>query len=129
MADPERLRQVFVNLIINAINAMSYGGSLIISSGFISGERFTTRVDPTATKSQPAYIEIKIKDTGQGIPDDALDKIFEPFHTSSKHKQGIGLGLPISRKFVEQHGGTISVTSDAGKGTAFVIELPLSQSQ
>ncbi len=112
-ADSERLRQVFINLIINVMNAMSDGGSLLVSMAAID----------SAGKESPAYIEIRISDTGTGIPQDALGNIFEPFHTT--HSGGMGLGLAISRRIVERHGGNIVAESALEQGTTFIVRLPL----
>ena len=112
-ADPERLRQVFVNLIINAIKAMPGGGSLIISEDSINGD----------APNRPSYLEIKVKDTGVGISEEALEKLFEPFHPTRKIG-GMGLGLTISRRIIEQHGGNINVESKSGVGTTFIVRLP-----
>ena len=112
-ADPERLRQVFMNLIINAIKAMPGGGSLIISEEVIN----------TDTYKIPPYLEIRIKDTGVGISEEALDKLFEPFHPTRK-VGGMGLGLTISRRIIEQHSGTINVESRVSMGTTFIVRLP-----
>jgi len=114
-ADPERLRQVFMNLIINAIKAMPLGGSLIISEHLIKDN---------IANNKPSYLEIMIKDTGVGIPKDSLDKLFEPFHPTRK-VGGMGLGLTISRRIIEQHGGKIDVESKEGAETTFTIRLPI----
>ena len=112
-ADPERLRQVFINLIINAIKAMPLGGSLIISEDSINGD----------APNKSSYLELRIKDTGVGISEEALDKLFEPFHPTRK-VGGMGLGLTISRRIIEQHSGTINVESRVGMGTTFIVRLP-----
>lgn len=121
MADPERLKQVFMNLIMNAINAMPEGGSLRVSADFAYGENL--RIYPECNQRNPTHIEVRIRDTGRGIPHDALDKIFEPFHTGDK--KGMGLGLPITLKIIEQHGGSIEVESKIDIGTTFIVRLPI----
>jgi len=115
-ADAQRLKQVFMNLIINAVNAMPGGGSLAVFMDLIDSEG----------SGGPAYIRVGIKDTGSGIPEDALEKIFEPFYTTKKG--GMGLGLTISRGIVEQHGGSIEVKSEIDTGTTFIVKLPLDMS-
>jgi signal transduction histidine kinase len=112
-ADPERLKQVFMNLIINAVKAMPNGGSLVISESLVAPD----------DSSGISYIEIRIADTGVGIEGEFLDKIFKPFHTTNKGS--LGLGLAISRRIIEQHGGTIAVESMVGIGTTFIIRLPV----
>ncbi|MDD5194559.1 MAG: ATP-binding protein [Candidatus Omnitrophica bacterium] len=112
-ADPERLKQVFMNLIINSMNAMPEGGSLAVSVDLLSKE----------TLNSPTHIEVRVKDTGKGISREMCEKMFEPFHATKNG--GMGLGLTISRKIIEQHKGDIRVESELGKGTTFIVELPL----
>ncbi len=108
MADPMQLRQVFLNLILNAIDAMPDGGTLGIK--------------PVYDEKAKA-IQIEISDTGNGIDSGMLDEVFKPFFTTNTKRSG--LGLAIARRIVEQHGGVISVKSDLGKLTTFKIYLPL----
>lgn len=105
--DPEKLEIVFVNLILNAIQAMNNTGKISI--------RLAESTD---------IITIEVEDTGPGIPEDALPKIFEPLFTT--RQVGTGLGLPSCKSIVERHGGTIGVKTILGKGTTFVIQLPKS---
>jgi signal transduction histidine kinase len=114
MADQERLKQVFVNLILNALNAMPQGGTLTVSSGLAAGE------DASGTR----FIETRIEDTGRGFPREALEKIFDPFYNKT-HQGPRGLGLLISRRIIEQHKGDIGVESRIGAGTTFIVRLPL----
>lgn len=107
--DPKQIQQVFLNLILNAIQAMQSGGILTIKSTLIHEE-------------SQHWVTVSISDTGQGIPAQILGKIFTPFFTTKA--QGTGLGLAICHKLVEQQGGTIRVESEDGKGTDFYIELP-----
>ncbi len=107
MADPDQLSQVFGNIILNAIQAMPEGGQLIIKS----------------KTSRPDRIAISITDTGVGIPEENLEKIFEPLFTNKA--KGIGLGMAITKTFVEGHGGSIEVQSKAGKGSIFTVNLPI----
>jgi signal transduction histidine kinase len=108
-ADEGMLKQVVLNLFINAQQAMNEGGELLIR---------------TAREKKEAVI--KISDTGCGIAADKLPKIFEVYYSSRPH--GSGLGLPTAKKIVEAHNGTISVDSEPGKGTLFTIRLPLQRS-
>jgi len=107
-ADPEQLKQVFVNLISNAVQAMSGGGVLTIETGFEDG-----------------FVFIRFTDTGPGIPPDVLGKIFDPF--VSTRDDGTGLGLTIVHRIVDDHDGHIEVTSEQGAGTAFTVWLPALQ--
>lgn len=110
--DPEKLKQVFINLIINAVKAMPGGGTLIVS------------MDSAAASpvSRVSYIEVNISDTGIGISGDILENIFEPFR--GRRQEGVGLGLAISRSIVEHHKGEIRVKSELGVGTTFTVRLP-----
>ncbi|MCX7822577.1 MAG: ATP-binding protein [Syntrophobacterales bacterium] len=109
-ADPDQLKEVFVNLIINACEAMGEGGTLEIEEG------------EGVLKPEGRVVIIKIKDTGPGIPQEIADKIFEPFFTTKD--DGSGLGLSISKRIVEDHGGWIHYTSQEGQGTTFVVAIP-----
>lgn len=100
------LREVFVNLIVNAVDAMPQGGRLSISADR-AGER----------------LELRFADSGTGMADDVRERIFEPFYTT-KGVQGTGLGLAVSYGIIERHEGTISVESKLGEGTTLVIQLP-----
>jgi signal transduction histidine kinase len=105
VCDSEKLEVVFVNLILNAIQAMENKGTISI--------RLAESVDK---------IIIEIEDTGPGISEDTLSKIFEPLFTT--RQVGTGLGLPSCKSVVERHGGTIDVKTAVGKGTTFIIQLP-----
>jgi len=106
--DKGQIQQSFINLIINAIEATDAGGSIIIS---------------TAYKPEQDSIEISVSDTGEGIPENDLVRIFDPFFTSKDN--GSGLGLAITHGIIEQHNGTLDVDSKLGRGTIFTIKLPL----
>ena len=107
-ADPMQLHQVFLNLVINAIDAMPEGGTLTVRTAFDTMDRF---------------IQVEIADTGHGIDPKHAANIFQPFFTTKP--KGTGLGLPICRQLVEQHGGTIVATENPGGGTCFRIRMPL----
>ena len=109
-ADPRTLERVIVNLISNALEAMSAGGTLSIN---------ITKVEGHHDES----IELKVADTGPGIPPDKIDRIFDPFFTTKK--DGTGLGLAISRRIMTAHRGTIQVESFPDAGTVFTIHLPV----
>jgi two-component system, sporulation sensor kinase E len=109
MADPEQLKQVFVNLISNAVQAMSDGGGTLT----------------VETGSDAGFVFVRFIDTGPGIPDGVLGKIFDPF--VSTRADGTGLGLTIVHRIVDDHDGHIEVASQAGVGTAFTVWLPALQ--
>jgi signal transduction histidine kinase len=106
--DKARIEQVLINLTLNAIETTDPGGKVTINSRFAS---------------DPGMVEITVYDTGKGISDEDVDRIFEPFYTTSE--SGTGLGLAITHGIIEQHGGTIEVESKMGQGTSFTIRLPL----
>ena len=109
MADSDQLRQVFVNLLDNAAEAMPSGGSITL----------TTR--PVGVQ----WIEIKVSDTGCGIPAENLGKLFTPFFTTKVLGKGTGLGLSIVYGIIKMHRGQINVQSTVGEGTTFTITLPV----
>ena len=108
-ADPNQLQQVLVNLVTNARQAMAD----------VTDRRLYISVQTAA----PDRIRIQVEDTGPGIPNDLLPKVFDPFVTTKQ--EGTGLGLSISYGIVREHGGTLTVSSIVGKGTIFTIELPM----
>jgi len=121
--DANQIEQVMFNLLLNAIDSMSGGGVLTIEAK--NCDKFTPIVDRrrrTANALSDKYIEIKISDTGKGIPGNIQDKIFNPFFTTKTN--GTGLGLAIVYKIVQNHGGKIELCSVDGEGTQFCIYLP-----
>jgi signal transduction histidine kinase len=114
-ADSQQLEQVLVNLYLNAIDAMPEGGKLIVEAKIAQPDGLT----PEAV--------IMVADTGFGIAETDLPKIFQPFFTAKK-RRGMGLGLPICQRIVKNHGGRIEVKSQPGAGTLFKIYLPAEQS-
>jgi signal transduction histidine kinase len=115
--DPYQLRQVFVNVIANAVDASQENSEVLISTELLPLE--------TNGDGQPAsrYARITIADNGRGMDKATRDRIFEPFFSTKK--RGTGLGLAIVKQIVEQHGGRISVNSELGKGSQFRIDLPV----
>ncbi|HBZ72396.1 MAG TPA: hypothetical protein DEP35_22730 [Deltaproteobacteria bacterium] len=109
----EPLRRAFQNLVLNACDACAAQGG---------GGSITVALRKAANGSAPA-VEVVIADTGVGIPADQLARVFEPYFTTKKH--GTGLGLAIVRQTIHDHGGSVSVASEPGRGTAFTVTLPL----
>lgn len=116
-ADPGRLKQVFLNVLINAADALSEK-----RFGEKEGERRTIRIE---TCNQGGLIEVRISDNGPGISSEGLSHIFDPFYTTKDPGKGTGLGLSVSHRIMEDLGGAIHVTSVEGRGTTAVIQLPL----
>jgi len=110
MADGVLLRQLFLNLIINSVDAMDEGGELKIRTRLADDDRHR-------------YMEIRVSDTGRGIGKEHIDRVFDPFFTTKD--RGTGLGLAIVSTVVNAHGGFIDVASVQGEGTTFTIGLPL----
>jgi signal transduction histidine kinase len=104
--DTDQIRQVLVNMIMNAVQAMPEGGRLTIS-----------------VRERDKFLEVEISDTGCGIPKEAIGKIFDPLFTT--RAKGIGLGLAVCKAVIERHEGNIEVESEVGKGATFTIRLPL----
>jgi signal transduction histidine kinase len=113
-ADAQQLRQVFLNLVLNAVEAMPQGGKLQVSTSL----RRSTRRGAAA-----AFLEVRFRDTGVGISPGDLRNLFIPFFTTKE--RGTGLGLPISQRIIENHGGTIEVRSQTGTGSTFSVLLPV----
>ncbi|MFC1489161.1 ATP-binding protein [Thermodesulfobacteriota bacterium] len=123
VADPNQLRQVFLNLVINAADAISSAGNkidgkLIVSSEVIQGDS----VDPAA---HPSMIKVMFIDNGPGISEERISSIFDPFYTTKEPGKGTGLGLSVCFMIVEGMGGKIKATSKEGEGTTMAVYLPL----
>ena len=104
--DEGQLAQVFLNIGINALQAMRSGGSLTVT-----------------TRRQDGWAEVRVEDSGEGIREEILPHIFDPYFTTRPH--GVGLGLVIAHRIVEGHQGMTEVESEAGKGTTMIVRLPL----
>jgi len=109
--DPDQLRQVAINLLLNAGAAMESGGTITVGTGVSEGK----------------YVDITIRDEGAGIAPEHLEKIFEPFFTTKA--RGTGLGLAITRRIVEQHYGRLMVDSEVGRGTTVTVRLPVEREE
>ena len=112
--DREQMKQVFMNLILNAIQAMQEGGSISIS---------TRAVSRNSAEPSGEFVQVEVRDTGIGIPEENVQHIFDPFFTSKD--EGSGLGLAVSHQIVQEHGGFVTVESTVGKGTAFFVHVPV----
>lgn len=108
--DAQRIQEVLLNMIINAAQAIHGEGKIVISASADESARDVT---------------IQISDTGEGIPDDIKDRLFDPFYTTKEEGQGTGLGLSIAYGIIEKHNGNITVESTPGKGATFSIHLPI----
>jgi two-component system sensor histidine kinase AtoS len=109
MADPDQLKQVFVNLISNAVQAMDRDGGSIEVRGY----------------ANEGFLAAAVSDTGPGIPPEDLKKVFDPFY--STRDEGTGLGLTIVHRILDEHNGHIEVVSEPGAGTTFIVSLPITQ--
>jgi signal transduction histidine kinase len=113
-ADFDLLYRALVNLFANALQSMPEGGTLGVHTGLVNGKNGT-----------PAQVELRIQDTGHGIPAEVLKKIFNPFFTT--REKGTGLGLAIVQSIIDSHHGVIEVESEERKGTTMIVRLPLAQ--
>jgi len=111
LADPHQIEQVFLNILMNAIEAMPEGGRLTVSAGLRQGDG-------------PPFIEVRVADSGIGIPPEHLLRIFDPFFTTKEVGKGTGLGLSVSYGIVRAHGGSIDVRSHVEAGTTVTVALP-----
>ena len=126
LGNATQVHQVLMNLCTNAAYAMEdSGGTLNISlkDVFVDKNKLSIGMKPGD------YVEIKVADTGTGIPPDIIDSIFEPYFTTKAHGEGTGIGLAMVHGVVESYGGQISVESQLGKGTTFTIHLPITKKQ
>jgi signal transduction histidine kinase len=108
MADHFRMEQLFLNLVLNALQAMPDGGELTLH-----------------TRQKQEKLVVEVRDTGCGIPEDLRDRIFDPFFTTRRVGEGTGLGLTVSDSIVSSHGGTLEVETAVGEGSVFRIILPV----
>lgn len=122
LADSTQIQQIFLNLSVNARDAMPSGGTLSISTRLISGERVHARF-PEAKASQ--YVLIEFSDTGTGMDETTRNRIFEPFFTTKEPGKGTGLGLAVAFGIIHIHQGFIDVSSQPGHGTTFSIYFPV----
>lgn len=105
---PQQLNQVFMNILVNAAQAVEKQGEIRI-----------------ATRESAGVVEIVISDTGQGIPEENLSRIFDPFFTSKEVGKGTGLGLNVAYNIIKKHQGSINVQSEVGIGATFTVRIPV----
>ena len=120
MADHNRLEQVFINLVTNAMYAMD-------DKGLRWGNKKWKRLLTIKTFSYDDKVVVTVSDTGKGIPKQIIDKIFEPFFTTRKVGQGTGLGMSISYRIISDYGGTIEIESEVDKGATFILKFPCAE--
>jgi len=115
--DRSQIQGVFMNIIINALDSIESGGTIVVSTG----------ISMSASDTDQKGLEISISDTGCGISPEDLDRLFEPFFTTKEVGKGTGLGLAVSFGIVQRHGGTIRVQSEVGRGSTFTIWIPIEE--
>jgi two-component system, cell cycle sensor histidine kinase and response regulator CckA len=119
VGDATQIQQVLINLCVNARDAMPHGGTLILAAFNVGGDGTTA----SNGSSDPA-VTLRVSDTGVGIPEDVLGKVFDPFFSTKPRNHGTGLGLSTTSVIVEGHGGHVEVESEVGAGTTFEVHLP-----
>jgi two-component system NtrC family sensor kinase len=120
LASADQLKQVFLNLLLNAKEAMPQGGGLLVQS------RLAHEGDAELLAGR--HVVVRIRDDGAGIPPEIVPRVFEPFFSTKAERQGTGLGLWVCQDIIQHHGGQIIVRSMVGKGTTFLVALPFIRS-
>lgn len=110
--DAERIQQVFVNLLHNAVDAMQMGGDIALSSSV------------RMAGGNDRFVQVRVADTGKGVPFEIRDKIFDPFFTTKVPGKGTGLGLSVCHEILCEHGGSLTLESSGPQGSVFLMELP-----
>ncbi|AFY56504.1 PAS domain S-box [Rivularia sp. PCC 7116] len=124
-ADPTQMHQVFMNLVVNARDAMPNGGTITISAQNLYIDESYAKMNIEAKVGN--YVVVTIADTGKGISPEAIERVFDPFFTTKEVGKGTGLGLSTAIGIIKNHGGFIEVTSELGKGSQFKVYLPSTQ--
>jgi signal transduction histidine kinase len=122
--DPGQMRQVLLNLLLNALDASSGGHRVTVQMSQLASSNATD--DATVSRGEPQWIVVEVVDEGSGLPTAMGDRIFEPF--VSTKEEGAGLGLPICKRIVEDHGGEITAGNRLEGGAVFTVKLPVSAS-
>jgi len=125
-ADPGRLHQAFLNICINARDAMPEGGDMVITTRQLRPEQMAA-IEPNAPRT--TYVGLEFRDTGCGMDEDVLGRAFEPFFTTKEEGKGTGLGLSLVEKAARYHGGFVRLSSTKGGGTSVRIYLPIEEAQ
>ncbi len=123
--DSEQMKQVLLNLIINAMDAVGNNGEINIAT-----QKARHILSPSGKIGEREYAQIEITDNGAGIPEENIERIFNPFYTTkhaSKEREGTGLGLSIVQEIITEHHGFVQVRSELGKGSSFLVNLPVEQ--
>ncbi len=123
MVDSDQMKQVLLNLLINALEAVSGDGRINIAT-----RKTRQMLSPSGSIGEKEYLQIEIADNGAGIPEENIERIFNPFYTTkyaSKDREGTGLGLSIVQEIITEHHGFIQVKSELGKGSSFLVNLPV----
>ena len=123
--DGEHMKQVLLNLLINAIDAVNGNGRISIAT-----RKVKHVLSPSGMIGEKEYLQIEITDNGAGIPEESIERIFNPFYTTkhaSKEREGTGLGLSIVQEIITEHHGFVQVRSELGKGSSFLVNLPVEQ--
>jgi len=115
--DLNQIKQVFLNILLNSVDAMNDGGTITIST------------DPVERTPRDRSLQIVFADTGCGIPKDKIEKVFDPFYTTKDGSGNAGLGLSITKGIIDKHHGTVRIESEVGKGTRVIIGLPAGNPQ
>jgi len=125
VGDATQIQQVLMNLCVNARDAMPHGGTLSVEARNVTFSESDARRNIEAEPGP--YVCIEVRDTGTGMPDDVVDKIFEPFFSTKEEGEGTGLGLSTAYSIIQSHDGFLDVESEEGEGTTFWIYLPVAE--
>jgi len=127
VGDATQIQQVLMNLCVNARDAMPHGGTLSIEARNVTFSESDARRNIEAEPGP--YVCIEVRDTGTGMPDDVVDKIFEPFFSTKEEGEGTGLGLSTAYSIIQSHDGFLDVESEEGEGTTFWMYLPVAEEE
>jgi PAS domain S-box-containing protein len=124
LANPSEMREVFLNIVNNALDAMPDGGTITVKTQSVWGKKSGVRSNKEkASKLDEDFVEISFEDTGKGMSEEVKNKVFDPFYTT-RSPEGTGLGMSVSYGIIKRHGGKIEIESKLGKGSKFIITLP-----